>query len=70
MHLFERLSRELGAKRTLAELLSPTTVLRRGYAIVRDVNGVIVRTSLQAKKAGELRLQFSDDTIQTKVKEQ
>lgn len=68
-HYLQRVSSELASKRQVLTLLSPRAILKRGYAIVRDGSGAVVRTSKQARRAGNLLLEFSDDTIKTEVKE-
>jgi exodeoxyribonuclease VII large subunit len=58
---------DLTAKRQMLELLSPEATLRRGYVLVRDGSGKIIRSSKDALKAGHLALQFADGKIRTKV---
>jgi exodeoxyribonuclease VII large subunit len=68
-HYLERLTKELHSQRQVLSLLSPKAILKRGYVLVRDASGSLVRTTQQARKAGTLLLEFSDDTIKTEVKE-
>jgi exodeoxyribonuclease VII large subunit len=63
---FERLRSRLQSYQQVLELLNPKAVLARGYAIVRDQNGSVVRTAATAKQATRLAVEFADDTIQTK----
>jgi exodeoxyribonuclease VII large subunit len=62
-----RATTDLTAKRQMLELLSPEATLRRGYVLVRDGSGKIIRSSKDALKAGHLALQFADGKIRTKV---
>jgi exodeoxyribonuclease VII large subunit len=63
---FERLRSRLQSYQQVLELLNPKAVLARGYAIVRDQDGSVVRTAATAKQATRLAVEFADDTIQTK----
>ena len=52
-----------GLTRLLASL-DPTAPLARGFALVRDERGALVRTSHAAAQAQRLALQFADGTIE------
>lgn len=45
----------------------PKGVLERGYAIVDDGKGTLITSAAQARAAGNLRLQFADDTVDAKI---
>ncbi|MCL4672607.1 MAG: exodeoxyribonuclease VII large subunit [Sphingomonadaceae bacterium] len=45
--------------------LDPTAPLARGFALVRDEHGTLVRSSAAAAKAARLALQFADGTLET-----
>jgi exodeoxyribonuclease VII large subunit len=64
---FAHVQAELAAKRQILALLSPEATLKRGYVLVRNEAGTLVRSSAEALKAGHLSLQFSDGTIKTNV---
>lgn len=67
-----RLSRSRGrldiAAATLAQL-NPRLVLARGYAIVLDDNGAIVRAAAAAPEGAALRLLFAEDSVTVRVTE-
>ena len=47
----------------MAEQLSPEQVLQRGYAIVRDADGVPVMSAAAARASASLELQFKDGRL-------
>jgi exodeoxyribonuclease VII large subunit len=49
--------------------LNPEAVLARGYSIVRDHEGAVVRDATTLKTSEELRLQFAIGTARAKVTE-
>lgn len=55
-------------QRQLLAAFSPEAVLRRGYAIVRDKRGRVVRRGRDLVIGGELRVEFSDARLQTQIK--
>jgi exodeoxyribonuclease VII large subunit len=59
----------LAAKRQVLELLSPEATLRRGYVLVRDSSGKVIRTTKDATKARHLELQFADGKIRTEARQ-
>ena len=59
----ERLSSELGA-------LSPVAILERGYALVFDSEGKLVKDSEQVKAGEEIRAQVAQGEIKAVVKKQ
>jgi exodeoxyribonuclease VII large subunit len=58
---------DLTAKRQVLKLLSPEATLRRGYVLVRDSGGKIIRSTKDAVTARHLALQFADGKIQAEV---
>ncbi len=60
---FAQAESELVSKRQILELLSPQATLRRGYVLVRDSRGAIIRTATEALAARRLALQFADGKI-------
>lgn len=69
VHYFGRLSKDIQSTRRLTLLLNPENIIKRGYSIVRDEKGRVVRTATQARDASDLQLQFLDATINAKVKD-
>jgi exodeoxyribonuclease VII large subunit len=63
---FERLLHDLETARQILTLVNPRTILKRGYVLVRDGAGSIIRSATSAKSADSLLLEFADDTIQVK----
>ncbi len=62
-----RLNERLSAKTDALESANPTAILKRGYAIVTDDNGNIVRSADQVKSDDTLHIQLHDSTITAKV---
>ncbi len=67
----ERLVRELGthARSTEARLhaLSPLEVLQRGYALVQDANGVLIRSAAQVTDGDLVQTRVSDGVFASRV---
>ncbi len=59
--------RRLVSAAQMLELISPQATLRRGYTIVRDAQGRVVRTVPAATAAQHLALEFVDGTIKAEV---
>ncbi len=57
----------LGAVWTLARSLGPEAVLARGYALVRDASGGVVRAVAQAPAGGSLEVRVSDGAFSVVV---
>lgn len=55
----------LGALGRLLASLDPSAPLARGFALVRDEHGTLVRSSAAAARAERLALQFADGTLDT-----
>jgi exodeoxyribonuclease VII large subunit len=47
----------------------PERVLERGYAVVGDDEGNVLTTAEAARRAGALRLTFSDDSVRARIEE-
>jgi exodeoxyribonuclease VII large subunit len=60
-------TQRLRIEKQLVEALNPHTILRRGYAIVRDVHGVIVRTVASAQQAGIVDITLADGSVRTRI---
>ncbi len=64
-----RSQRRIENAETKLEQLNPRLVLTRGYAIVLDDGGAIVRNAARAPEGTELRLLFAADAVKAKVTE-
>jgi exodeoxyribonuclease VII large subunit len=62
----ERLRSSVTAGQQVLMLLNPKAILARGYAIVRNQNGIVIRTAAGAGRAERLAIEFADDTIEAK----
>jgi len=60
--------RSLQAQKQLIELLNPQAALKRGYAIIRQGDGII-RSGRRVKKGDELTIDLQDAAIATEVKQ-
>lgn len=49
------------------KLINPQNILDRGYSIVTDANGALVRSKKSIKTGDELMVQLSDGTVKTKA---
>jgi exodeoxyribonuclease VII large subunit len=61
--IVERRRDRLGAQAGLLGALSYKAVLARGYALVRDADGLPVRSAEAAAEAARLQLQFADGAV-------
>ncbi|MEH3116225.1 MAG: exodeoxyribonuclease VII large subunit [Methylorubrum populi] len=61
--IIERRRDRLGAQAGLLGALSYKAVLARGYALVRDADGLPVRSAEAAARSARLRLQFADGAV-------
>lgn len=59
---------QLGLRSQLLDAYDPTAALRRGYALVRNENGVVVRSAVRLKYRDVLKLELSDAYLTTSVK--
>lgn len=57
------LRERLAARMQLIESLSPLTVMKRGFALVRDDAGALVTRAATARAAHHLQLQFADGVV-------
>jgi exodeoxyribonuclease VII large subunit len=58
--MLERRQSRLEAVSRLYDTLNYTAVLKRGYAIVKDASGTLVKTAAELKTGTALRLEFAD----------
>jgi exodeoxyribonuclease VII large subunit len=63
MRLIEQRKAALNAEGKLLETLSYQATLKRGYALVRDNSGQLVRSSGQARTLAAIRVTFADGDI-------
>ena len=52
---------------TLLETLGPSATLKRGYAIITDENGKVVRSTAQAAQGDHVELKLEDGRLQATV---
>lgn len=64
-------SMEMRLQNLLTRLVGadPRNILKRGYVLVADGNGVVVKTASSLKAGERLRVMFSDGTVETEVVE-
>jgi exodeoxyribonuclease VII large subunit len=70
MAMQHRLDREQQRQRALNQTLrslDPHQVLQRGYSLVRDDQGAIVRRAAQTQPGDRLRIQLADGWLEVKV---
>jgi exodeoxyribonuclease VII large subunit len=60
--------RDARTKHQMLELLSPHSIVARGYAIVRTESGRVVRTAEAAAQERSLQIQFADGKIHAEIK--
>ncbi len=65
--IVEQAKQSLSMRAQLLAALSPRTILQRGYAIVRDEAGRVVRTTENAKQAGIVNITFADGPVTATV---
>lgn len=65
---FMHVQRSLKNRQQLLTALDPNQALRRGYALLRDVNGQVIRSGQKLKSGDELEIKMQDATLQTQVK--
>lgn len=66
--LLARFHEQLAQPRQLLEALSPQRVLTRGFALVRDSQGRIVRSIQRLRIKQPIRLEFADGTVGATVR--
>lgn len=66
----ERLRRDFATSTQLLRLLNPKAILQRGYAIVRDSGGNVLRMAATAAEHEQLAVEFYDGTIKTRKAEE
>lgn len=62
-----RLKERLSAKQDSLESANPSAILKRGYAIVTDENGTIIRSADDVNADDKLSIQLHDSSINVKV---
>lgn len=65
----DRLQERLGSKVNTLNSASPTAILARGYAIVTDTQGNIIKSSDQVNTDDRLTIQLQDDQINVRVED-
>jgi exonuclease VII large subunit len=65
----ELMRRDSHTKRQMLELLSPQSILARGYTIIRTKSGGVVRSATIASKERSLQIEFNDGKINVETKE-
>lgn len=66
--LLESQRQSLSLKRQLIKALNPRAALKRGYAIIRSAEGIIIRSGRQLRPEMDINLELSDAIIDTAVK--
>lgn len=64
-----RLQQDLVSRKDLVRALSPVTILERGYTIVRDSSGRVLRQGRVLKHDSLVNVQFIDATVKMQVKQ-
>ena len=63
----ERMGEQLQARARLLDAADPRQILARGYAIVSDEAGAVVRSAREVQPNQRLRVRFHEDQIKVKV---
>lgn len=63
-------SQQLNYASKSLELLNPTAILRRGYAIVQDVNGKVIHSIKQAKHHAKVQINLADGKVSAIIDKQ
>lgn len=66
--IMTRASQSVVNRNILLEAFSPTAALKRGYAVIRNQQGIIVRTGRGVVAGDMLDIELADATITTEVK--
>lgn len=66
---FERWQERLAAQMKALDAASPEHILARGYALVSDESGAIVRAAAQVRHGQRLQVRFRQDHIKVRVEE-
>lgn len=66
-HDVERLDERLAASTKALEAANPANILARGYALVRDEDGGLIRSAGQVRVNQRLTVQLHDDPIKVRV---
>ena len=65
--LLESWAQHLGQRRELLEALSPQRLLRRGFALIRQVDGRLVRSATAVNTGERLQVELADGRIEVVV---
>jgi len=68
-HLLHASSAQLQAAEARLHALSPFAVLQRGYALVQDANGVVVRSAARLAVGDLVKTRLSDGSFDSRVVE-
>jgi len=63
----ERQHHLISSRKQMLDLLNPTAILQRGYAIIRDSDGSVIRHATRAVKHEPLDIQLADGHISAEV---
>lgn len=63
-------SQQLNYARKSLELLNPTAILQRGYAIVQDSNGKVIQSIKQTKHHGKVQINLADGKVSAIIDKQ
>ncbi|MEQ1631127.1 MAG: exodeoxyribonuclease VII large subunit [Planctomycetota bacterium] len=66
-NLLRRAGERLDGRTTRLRLLDPTTVLRRGFALVRDGDGRVLPSASRVATGQQLHIQLRDGTVHTRA---
>ena len=65
-----RLNEILSSRKRALDAANPASILARGYAVVRDEAGHLIRSASQVRRHQRLTVQLRDDHIRVKVEDQ
>lgn len=65
--IYRQAAQQLQVEKQLAQALSPTVILKRGYAIVRTPSGTVIRTTKQALAAGIVDVTLADGSVKATI---
>ncbi|MCA9325353.1 exodeoxyribonuclease VII large subunit [Candidatus Saccharibacteria bacterium] len=65
-HSIRRSRASLELKQQVLQLLNPQVILQKGYVMVRDADGRVVRTKKTAQKLSSFQLHFADGILRVK----
>jgi exodeoxyribonuclease VII large subunit len=65
--ILDRQHTRLAVARAGLSAFSPTATLARGFAIVRDTDGQVIRSVVQARSGDDITIQVKDGTFGARV---